>query len=791
MWRLLVALKPREGWSVAMLLAMATLSVSFSVHEAKWVDGSAFLLPLSLVALLLGRWLGTSTVSRWVSMVLAVFTGVGWAFVAVSGLVPPASVLAADLDGLGVWLGDVVARRTLQQVPLAASWNHVVQQASGFTAIVERWAEAGLTGGKHGGQEIFLLLVASGLWFASFYAGWEFLRTRRASVALTPLGLAMGINGAYALRPDLVLIFLACAVLLLVQGHFLALVAQWERRGTDYSPEIQLDMALHSLWIALVIVVVVWTFPFVASRRTAELLWRPFTRPWQWASARVAPLFTGVRSASAGGRGTRTSFGDLPLSHVLGGPPDLRDDVIMTVSTSDPPPAGVLEFGYLDEVPGHEPYWRSLTYDRYTGHGWENTIARDRRLRANQPVDESQIRGHRLEQRYQLLSPTGQVRYAANRPVSFDQGVVVRSREGGDVAAILLPATSYFVVSEVPRPSEAQLREAPTDYSPQIRERYLQLPQVPLRTGQLADEVVAGAETPYDKARALEAYLRAMPYDLEVPLPPLEQDVVDYFLFDLRRGYCDYFATAMVVMARSVGVPARLATGYATGRYDPEAGHYVVIGLDAHAWPEVYFPDYGWIEFEPTPAYSRFPWPERPPEMREALGEISGGEGEHRGSAGVLVRSVGTVGLLAGAVLGLALLAWLTQPLWARSRTSAEQVTAIYNRLCGVAARLGWGPRPGETPLEYAEALGQALGRRVVAIRLLGWSCLWRAGEATADAHRVSQVYVKAQYSRHPVTDAEGHQVLAAWRRLRGRLPLLLVGRDVVSPDSEDEGVLQ
>ena len=99
---------------------------------------------------------------------------------------------------------------------------------------------------------------------------------------------------------------------------------------------------------------------------------------------------------------------------------------------------------------------------------------------------------------------------------------------------------------------------------------------------------------------AIEAYLRTISYTLDVPAPPLDRDVADYFLFDLRRGYCDYFATAMVVLARSVGIPARLVTGYASGGYDVISAQFVVLEKDAHSWVEVYFPSYGWVEFEPT-----------------------------------------------------------------------------------------------------------------------------------------------------------------------------------------------
>jgi hypothetical protein len=145
------------------------------------------------------------------------------------------------------------------------------------------------------------------------------------------------------------------------------------------------------------------------------------------------------------------------------------------------------------------------------------------------------------------------------------------------------------------------LRIASTEYPEEIRKNYLQLPStVPERVRQLAHDLTQTQTNAYDKAKAIEGYLRAYPYDLEVPAPPEGQDVADYFLFDLKKGYCDYYATAMVVLARASGIPARFVSGYSSGSYDAEKAQYVVRELNAHSWVEVYFPEVGWVEFEPT-----------------------------------------------------------------------------------------------------------------------------------------------------------------------------------------------
>jgi hypothetical protein len=114
----------------------------------------------------------------------------------------------------------------------------------------------------------------------------------------------------------------------------------------------------------------------------------------------------------------------------------------------------------------------------------------------------------------------------------------------------------------------------------------------------LAEQITAGLETPYDKAKAIETYLRQIPYNDQISGPREGQDGVDYFLFDAKTGYCDYYASAMVVMLRSVGVPARYVRGYSQG--SKVDGVYQLLESDGHAWPEVFFPGFGWVEFEPT-----------------------------------------------------------------------------------------------------------------------------------------------------------------------------------------------
>jgi protein-glutamine gamma-glutamyltransferase len=131
---------------------------------------------------------------------------------------------------------------------------------------------------------------------------------------------------------------------------------------------------------------------------------------------------------------------------------------------------------------------------------------------------------------------------------------------------------------------------------------YLQLPPMDLRVRQLAEQVTAPQESEFDKAAALEKYLRTnYQYTLELPSTQ-PADPIANFLFERRRGHCEYFASAMAVMLRAVGIPSRVVTGFRSDEFNDLTDNYVVRAKDAHAWVEIYFPGYGWQTFDPTPA---------------------------------------------------------------------------------------------------------------------------------------------------------------------------------------------
>jgi hypothetical protein len=160
----------------------------------------------------------------------------------------------------------------------------------------------------------------------------------------------------------------------------------------------------------------------------------------------------------------------------------------------------------------------------------------------------------------------------------------------------------YEGVSNLPAATPADLRIAPPGYPQVLLRTYLQLPRLDPRIKVLADRIVAGSASPYDQAANIERYLKTRyAYTLDLSGTHGEDPLAD-FLFVRRAGHCEYFASAMTILLRAEGIPARYVTGFSSGEYNDVGGDYIIRESDAHAWVEVYFPGYGWITFDPTPA---------------------------------------------------------------------------------------------------------------------------------------------------------------------------------------------
>jgi hypothetical protein len=302
------------------------------------------------------------------------------------------------------------------------------------------------------------------------------------------------------------------------------------------------------------------------------------------------------------------------------------------------------------------------------------------------------------------------------------------------------------------------MQAAEGGYPDWVSEKYLALPDIPSSIHEVAEQVAsaAGATTRYEKARAIEEYIRSFEYDVDLAPPSLDRDFVEYFLLDAQRGYCDYSASAMVVMLRTLGVAARYASGYHMGAYDFQLEAWVVNEQNAHAWAEVYFPGIGWVEFEPTPSQRVFIFGEAPESLdmeQPALPQ------QQQQQTPLWVWGVGLL------VIVVLVIVW--PPRWFRRKPKdgRELTWSIYEKMVRRARWAGLAPQEGQTPQEYLRSLADAVSERMVS-----------TNGAVQDIDIIGELYQRARYSDQPMQMREGYRAATAWRRLRGpMLQLILV----------------
>jgi transglutaminase-like putative cysteine protease len=359
--------------------------------------------------------------------------------------------------------------------------------------------------------------------------------------------------------------------------------------------------------------------------------------------------------------------------------------------------------------------------------------------------------------------------YSGQFPV-FDEVEAVYARDG------LAAGQSYQMTALETRATSEQLRATGYVYPEIVVNQYLQLPgTVTPRTVELAQAITAGTETPFDKAKALENWLRQnIVYTEDVVFPPADRDVVDFVLFDTRSGYCEYYASAFVVMARTLGLPARMVTGFFPADRDAELGGFLYRERNAHAWPEVYFEDHGWVPFEPTAGRAEISRdPAAPSGHTPRIADIiGGGEGflapdddeffgldreliqsTRVGSSQVASDPLTTQDIVTRSLMVMLMgLVLLLVFLWLRGLRGLSPAAQFYTKLTRGASWGGVRQSPTMTPQEYAQELGRAIpGSR-------------------GPAYFLANLYVRETYGNRPPAQSDMLRARQAWLRLRGLL---------------------
>lgn len=590
-----------------------------------------------------------------------------------------------------------------------------------------------------------------GIWLAAAWTAWMLRRREQTLVAFAPLLLGLGFIVAYSGFNALAIVPpVAVLLILLVVVPHRARYRQWERAHIPAAQDLGVDLAFSTVPAILAIVVLAALVPAFSPQQIAR-----WVQEWSaGAPNRSTALSDAIGIVPAPRPITvfdSAASPGLPRSHLLGASPELLKTRVLTIQTDEAKPTGY--------------YWLGSTYDLYTGHGWVTSALQLREYRAHETVyTDSSPAGRALHQTIRAENRGGLV-YAAGVFVSVDRAYQIAWRMNQDLFAARVDANEYRVESRIRAVNEQELRAATDDYPGWIRAQYLLLPDtVPPRVLALARDLTATQATPYDRARAIENYLRTIPYTLDVPAPPGDRDVADYFLFDLKRGYCDYYATAMTVLARAAGVPARVAVGYAAGTFDDATQSFVVTEADAHSWTQIYFPEYGWVDFEPTSARSVFDYDASsqedeasPPGPRQ--GNVSA---EMAATNRIVSPGAGIVPIVLAVLIFCILLCVMLDVIRLRRMPAEKALTHLYRGVVRHARYVGLPVNAGCTPSQVASLIEKYFTSPA------RWRRLKPAWQFTAGTVRqIVEVYVETTYGAHRAESQKSARLIQHWQRAR------------------------
>ncbi len=709
------------------LLGIVYVSVIASVDRANWVDEMPSLYLISLLGLVMG----------------AALARLPWREV----LIHPFALLIGAAASLG---------QILLTLPGAAPWDRYWELHDRMAG----WFHAAFTGGISNDELPVIVLVVPLCWLAAYASAWAAFRWHNVWLALVPGGIVLLSNISYlpGQFSFAFVVYLLGGALLVTRLNVTSQSQRWRASETPYPPLLSLSVLHASFWIAIALVVVAWLMPAANEAGALESLWTRTTAPLTERAQGWSRLFVAVNSPQ-GGR-----------VHDF-------DDIVPFLGSLELPSSVALEVlaGQLDQP----AYLRAQSYDVYTPAGWQRSYEQRLGLDTNQITDVDVDLQDRATVSIWLTSPAGEAEtvFSVGQPRRVDKRAAVRwtrVREDVTGSSFIHPLPEgawYQSAGSVSIANEDALRGAGRTYPGWVSDLYRDLqPGMPERVRELAEAVTGAATNPYDQAEAIEAYLRTIPYDLNVPNPPRGRDAVDYFLFDAQRGYFDYHASAMVVMLRELGIPARLAVGYVLEVGENEGQNIVITERDAFAWPEVYFPSYGWIEFNPTPNEPLIERPRPRPALAPLPGETTGGGPLDLGglfdgfpnedgatSAALPAESAGnrTSWVLLGIGAGLAALAVAggggLALAWRRGLGGLPPAAGYWERTVRLAT---WTRIPydrSRTPREHANALRDALPE-------------------TDGIDLLSDAYVRERFSSRATPPADAARLAAAWRGVRNGL---------------------
>jgi hypothetical protein len=579
-------------WLTALIFVILIMIAALNLQAANWADHLSVLAAIGIVGALAGIALARSLFSRgsalFVNMIYGFFI-VGWEL----GLTLDVTLTWQErifslIERIGVFIG-ILLRNEPNQDPL-----------------------------------MFVLLMGLLFWFLGSFGAWIIFRREGFWTGVILPGIVILVNTYYYVGRsslDGYLILYSFLLLLLAMR-----VELWRRKDTW--TRIKATVPSGTLFFisragisaAIVLVLLAWGGPAFAQSETAAELWEAISNPLQTTQRRIGDAFGGLRSPVAVAYDYYSDHLDLEAGT------EPADTLVMTVLPEAEPSAG------------GRYYWRSRVFNIYDRGGWDSNLGENLEfLPQNGEISLPVYQGRELVKvTFAPLQTAVHVLPVPVEPLWLNRSVdlTAQSIAGGTYDLLVVNAQGvvregekYRAMAMLAIPRAVELREAGTDYPQWVLDGYLQVPDdITQRTRDLALEITRGQENVYDQASAITAWLRRnIQYNRVTDAAPPNVEPIDWFLFDYRVGFCNWYASAEVMLLRTLGIPARMSVGYAAGERNSETGEYEVRGGDAHAWPEVFFPGYGWIEFEPTGNQRALLRPDDPSSISSS--STSGGSG--------------------------------------------------------------------------------------------------------------------------------------------------------------------
>jgi transglutaminase-like putative cysteine protease len=608
-------------------------------------------------------------------------------------------------------------------------WAVIHLLALAIGAGVTFWQVHGLL--SHRNTLLFAVFLAFLTWLMGYLSAWFFLRRRNAWVAVILGALAVLVNlsnlpGGYFWYFGL---FFIAAVFLIVQTR-LARGRTIPEAGSRQMGRGVLYFVSMLLCIVILASAISWGVPAVRIPALQTMIASKIS----WKNVLESSTFN-IFAEVPSKRSISTNNMRLTLPFEASWHQGDRVDFIVNA-----------------EMPS---YWQVRTYDIYSAAGWENSPVEDFDLKSKTPWEGAATPSKAVEVTY-TVTPNilTDVLLISGSFISTSKPVLVQVSAGdiiGVMASHVLSAGErYNVTAAVAPVTPGELGSAGEDYPESILASYLQLPaDFPDSVRRLSDNITANASTPYQKVLKINEYLSKLPYKTDITAPPPGSDGVEYFLFELKSGFCVHFASAMAVMLRAEGVPARLAIGYLPGDPGEKDGEYILRDKYYHAWPQVYFPEYGWVDIEATPSGEESAGSEvdlsEPVVSSDVIRELPqwdvwammyGMPGQEGGidtgaaaSGGESAPSIprpwvfaDELGRAVFIIILIALFAIVLFIFWILLRSSfyrwlwrvdrSELASVTYKKLCHLGAMVKIGPRPQQTPREYAAVLAAEFPER-------------------------------------------------------------------------------